>query len=288
VSLGLFVITVLNALSGASILVLSALGLAVIFRMMGIINVAHGEFIMLGAYATFVFTRLLGLNIWLSMLLGTISVGIVGIFLERAIVSRLYGRPLDTLLATWGISLAVVQIVRLIFGPQAQFLFLPLAGTISLADVSFPLYRLLLMALAAAVLIVLLWVFKSTNFGIDSRAVIQSASTAAAMGIDTSKMYMLTFGIGAALAGLAGAVLSPLLNVEPTMGQKLIVRAFLVVVVGGADILGGTAVSGVILGAVDSYVSFLTTPYFGSVALLVVSILLIRVWPGGISFRSRE
>ncbi len=287
-SLGLFVITVLNALSGASILVLSALGLAVIFGMMGIINVAHGEFIMLGAYATFVFTRLLGLNIWLSMLLGTISAGIVGIFLERAIVSRLYGRPLDTLLATWGISLAVVQIVRLIFGPQAQFLFLPLAGTISLADVSFPLYRLLLMALAAAVLIVLLWLFKSTNFGIDARAVIQSASTAAAMGIDTSKMYMLTFGIGAALAGLAGAVLSPLLNVEPTMGQKLIVRAFLVVVVGGADILAGTAVSAVMLGAVDSYVSFLTTPYFGSVALLVVSILLIRVWPGGISFRSRE
>ncbi len=287
-SAGLVAITILNALSSASILILSALGLAVIFGMMGIINVAHGEFIMLGAYATFVFTHLLRLNIWLSMILGALAVGVVGIAIERAVIARLYGRPLDTLLATWGLSLALVQVIRLVFGPQAQFLSLPLVSSITLAGITFPVYRLLLVILAALVLVILLWFFKYTDFGIDARAVIQDPSTAASMGIDTSKMYMLTFGIGAALAGLAGAVLSPLLNVEPTMGQKLIVRAFLVVVVGGAEILSGTAASGTLLGAVDSYVSYLTTPYFGSVALLAMAILLIRFRSGGIFARNTE
>ena len=287
-SLGLFVITILNALSSASILILCALGLAVIFGMMGIINVAHGEFIMLGAYATFVFTHLLSLNIWLSMILGALAVGVVGIAIERAVIARLYGRPLDTLLVTWGLSLALVQVVRLIFGPQAQFLSLPLVSSITLAGVTFPVYRLVLVVLAILVVVLLLWLFKYTDFGIDARAVIEDPSTAASMGIDTSRMYMLTFGIGAALAGLAGAVLSPLLNVDPTMGQKLIVRAFLVVVVGGAEILSGTVASGTFLGAVDSYVSYLTTPYFGSVALLAMAILLIRFRSGGIFARNKE
>lgn len=283
---GLLIITVLNALSSASILVLAALGLAVIFGMMGVINVAHGEFIMLGAYGTFVFTRLLGLNIWLSMALGALVVGLIGLLIERAIIARLYGRPLDTLLATWGLSLALVQVIRLSFGPQAQFLALPLVANVRLAGISFPVYRLLLVGLAVAALLVLVWLFKHTDFGVDARAVIQNPSTAAAMGIDTSRMYMLTFGIGTAFAGLAGAVLSPLLNVEPAMGQKLIVKAFLVVVVGGAEIVGGTAMSSGLLGAIDSYVSYLTTPYFGSVALLAAAILLIRFRVHGLLVRS--
>lgn len=285
---GLLIITVLNALSSASILVLAALGLAVIFGMMGVINVAHGEFIMLGAYGTFVFTHLLGLNIWLSMALGTLVVGVIGLLIERAVIARLYGRPLDTLLATWGLSLALVQVIRLSFGPQAQFLALPLVGNVTLAGVNFPVYRLLLVGLAVAALFLLVWLFQRTDFGVDARAVIQNPSTAAAMGIDTSRMYMLTFGIGTAFAGLAGAVLSPLLNVEPAMGQKLIVKAFLVVVVGGAEIVGGTALSSGLLGAIDSYVSYLTTPYFGSVALLAAAILLIRFRVHGLLVRSES
>ncbi len=285
---GLLLITLLNALSSASILILSALGLAVIFGMMGIINMAHGEFLMLGAYATFVFTQLASVNIWLSMALAALSVGIIGLVVERAIIARLYGRPLDTLLATWGLSLALVQLIRLIFGPQAQFIPFPLPGNITLAGTNFPIYRLLLIAVTAVCLLCLLWIFKYTRFGINARAVIQNPSMASAMGVDTPKMYMLTFGIGAALAGLAGAVLTPLLNVEPAMGLKMIVRAFLVVVVGGVEILAGTAAGGVLLGTVDSYMSYFTTPYLGSVALLGVAILLIRFRSAGIFSRGDE
>jgi branched-chain amino acid transport system permease protein len=285
---GLLLITLLNALSSASILILSALGLAVIFGMMGIINMAHGEFLTLGAYATFVFTQLAGVNIWVSMALAALAVGLVGLVIERAVIARLYGRPLDTLLATWGLSLALVQLIRLIFGPQAQFIPFPLPGNITLAGANFPIYRLLLITVTAACLLCLLWIFKYTRFGINARAVIQNPSMASAMGVDTPKMYMLTFGIGAALAGLAGAVLTPLVNVEPAMGLKMIVRAFLVVVVGGVEILAGTAVGGVLLGTVDSYMSYFTTPYFGSVALLGVAILLIRFRSGGIFSRGDE
>ncbi|MCB1378658.1 MAG: branched-chain amino acid ABC transporter permease [Alphaproteobacteria bacterium] len=262
-------------------LVLSACGLAVIFGMMGVINLAHGEFIMCGAYVT-VFAVRWGLPLPIAILTGSLFAGIIGIIVERLVVQKLYARPLDSILATWGISLIASQGTLIAFGPTMQGVGTPL-GSFSLGGLSYSYYRIVLAAAAVLVLLLLYFIFNRTRFGILARATIQVPHMANALGVDTRRVYALTFGIGAALAGLTGGLYAPTMTMVPTMGATFIMEAFVTVVVGGADVLLGTAPAAALLAVVKASLTSWQGQLFGQIGLLLAVIIVIRLLPKGIT-----
>jgi urea transport system permease protein len=266
-----------------AVLVIVSIGLAVVFGMMGIINLAHGEFLMLGAYTTLVGVRA-GLYLWMAMVLAAATVGVFGLIVERLLIRHLYGRLADSMLATWGLSLIMAQGMVLIFGPSTQGIATP-TGSMQIGSYSVAYYSLVLVGAAAALLAIVFWVFTRTRYGVMARAVTQVPEMAAAVGINSDLVNAGTFAFGSALAGAAGALLAPLVGVMPTMGQAYIARAFMTVIVGGPGVLSGTAAASVLLGGVENVVSYLSTPFFGQGALLVLAIVLLRVLPTGLSGR---
>jgi urea transport system permease protein len=273
-----------DVLSGVTSLVLISLGLAVIFGMMKVINLAHGEFLMLGAYATVVTTNL-GLNVWIAMLVvSPLCVGLIGLLVERTLIRFLYGRMVDTMLATWGLSLALVGLVTTIFGNTIKGVSEPLGG-FSIGRYHSSLYTLFLAGMAllliAAIVVVLRW----TRFGLIARATMQNPNMASALGVNPARVYMATFAVGSAITGLAGGLLAPVSGVLPTMGAAFIVKAFITVVGGGASILAGTISASSLFGFINQMASYATTPVFGEVILFASAIVLIRVLPQGITGR---
>lgn len=274
----------LNVLSGVASLVLVSLGLAVIFGMMRIINLAHGEFLMLGAYATVVSTNH-GLNVWVAMLVvAPLFVGLVGLVVERTLIRFLYGRLVDTMLATWGLSLFIVGLVTTLFGNTIQGVPTPLGG-FQVGAYRSDLYTLVLALVAVLLLAGVIVVMRFTRFGLIARATMQNPDMASALGVNPTRVYMATFGIGAAITGLAGGLLAPVSGVSPTMGSAFVAKAFITVVGGGASILAGTASASTLFGFINQAGSYLTTPVYGEVALLVAATALIRVLPEGITGR---
>ncbi|MFK0206413.1 branched-chain amino acid ABC transporter permease [Agrobacterium sp. NPDC090283] len=265
-------------------LVLISAGLAVIFGMMRIINFAHGEFLMVGAY-TVVLTTKAGINQWVAILvLAPLVTGILGLAVERLIIRRLYGRILDSLLATWGLSMLLVGGVTVLFGNTVQGISAPLGG-ISIGTYQIPAYNLLLIA-AAVVLLAAIWVvLRFTRMGLIARATMQNPDMAEAMGIRTHWVYMATFGIGSATAGLAGGLLAPMTGVVPTMGVNFVAQSFITVITGGTAIIAGTSSASVLLGTVSQGTTFLSGPVYGDVALLFLALVLLRILPQGITGR---
>lgn len=266
---------------GVSILVIVSIGLAVIFGMMGIINLAHGEFLMLGAYFTLTGVRA-GLNVWVAMPVAALAVGAFGLLIERLLIHRLYGRLADSMLATWGLSLILAQGVSLIFGPSTQGIPTPL-GSVKIGNYSIAAYSFALIAAAVFSLLLVLWVFTKTRYGTMARAATQIPGMAAAVGVNTRIINMWTFGFGSALAGLGGALLAPLAGVTPSMGQAYIARAFMTVIVGGGGVLTGTTAAAGLLGGVQYVVSYLSNPFLGQGALLIIAIVILRILPTGLS-----
>lgn len=262
-------------------LVLSACGLAVIFGMMGVINLAHGEFIMCGAYVT-VFAVRMGFPLPIAILMGSLFAGLIGVILERLVVQKLYARPLDSILATWGVSLIASQATLIALGPTMQGVGTPL-GSFSIGELSYSYYRLLLIAAAVLVLILLYVIFNKTRFGVLARATIQVPHMANALGVDTRRVYALTFGIGAALAGLTGGLYAPTMTMVPTMGSTFIMEAFVTVVVGGADVFVGTAPAAAILAVVKAGLTSWQGQLFGQIGLLIAVIIVIRLLPKGVT-----
>jgi branched-chain amino acid transport system permease protein len=273
----------ISVLTSIALLVIVSIGLAVIFGMMRVINLAHGEFLMLGAFATLTCVRA-GINVWPAMLIASLAVGLFGLAVERVLIQHLYGRLADTMLATWGLSLILVQVVVLIYGPATQGIPTPL-GSFSIGRYSFSAYSIVMIGAALGLLTVVFWVFTRTRYGIVARAVIQKPEMAAALGINIKLVNMATFAFGSALAGAGGALLAPLAGVVPSMGQAYIARAFMTVVVGGPGVLTGTSAASGLLGGIEYGVSYTTTPFFGVGALLVAAILILRVMPTGLSGR---
>lgn len=265
----------------AAFLVLSACGLAIIFGMMGVINLAHGEFIMGGAYVTATVSKM-GAPLPLAILCGALAAGLVGILLERLVIRHLYNRPLDTIVATWGISLIVSQGTLILLGPSLTDMSTPL-GSVKIGDLSYSVYRFALMGIAAAILAGLYALFNFTRFGVLARATIQVPHMAESLGVNTRLIYSLTFGIGAALAGATGGLYAPTMSLVPTMGAQFIMEAFVTVVVGGGDVFLGTAPAGIALGFVKALMTTWQGQLAGQIGLLVAVILVIRVLPRGIS-----
>jgi branched-subunit amino acid ABC-type transport system permease component len=277
-------IVVLQIASGVATLTIVSLGLAVVFGMMRVINLAHGEFLMLGGYAA-ILAHGHGCNLWLSILvLPPLVVGAIGAVVERLLIRGLYGRMVDTMLATWGLSLALIGAVNMLFGNSVIGLSAPL-GSFSVGRFHVAAYDMFLV-LAAVVLATGIWVvLRFTAVGLVARGTMQNAKMAAALGVAPERVYAATFTAGAALSGLAGGLIAPLSGVVPTMGAAYIAKAFITVITGGAAILTGTLTASLLLGSVWTIASILTTPVFGEVALLIVAVVLLRLLPRGITGR---
>jgi branched-subunit amino acid ABC-type transport system permease component len=274
-------IEIMNAVAS---LMLISIGLAIIFGMMRIINLAHGEFLMLGGYAAITATKA-GINIWIAMLVvAPLVVGVIGIVVERCVVRFLYGRMVDTMLATWGLSLLFIGLVTTIFGNTTAGISSPL-GAMTIGAYSVSLYTLFIVAVAAVVALGIWVLLRKTRFGLIARGTMQNADMAAALGLSPPRVYMVTFGIGAALAGLAGGVLAPITGVVPTIGVAYVAKAFITVIGGGAAILAGTMSASALFGTVNQLATFATTPVIGEVALLLTAIVLVRLMPQGITAR---
>ena len=273
--------TLFFGLSLGSVLVLAAIGLAITFGVMGVINMAHGELIMLGAYTTYVVQLLmpehLGLSLFVAIPAAFVVSGVCGILIERGVIRHLTGRPLETLLATFGISLVLQQLVRSVFSPLNRSVSTPqwMSGSIDFNPVlSLTLNRLYILAFALLVFFVLLMILKRTRLGLEVRAVSQNRAMAKSMGIKTERVDALTFGLGSGVAGLAGVALSQLTNVGPNLGQSYIVDSFMVVVFGGAGNLLGTLISGFSLGVATKFIE----PYAGAVLAKIVVLVFIIIF----------
>ena len=262
-------------------LILSSIGLAVIFGMMGVINLAHGEFIMCGAYVT-VLTARAGLPLVLAMLLGAAAAGAIGMVIEYFVIRRLYGRLFDSIVATWAVSMIATQGMLIVAGPSIEGLKTPF-GSFELAGLSFSWYRVLLPVVALGILVGLYLLFVKTPFGVRARATIQKPDMARALGVDTDRVYAQTFGLGAALAGLTGALYAPTMTTVPTMGSAFIVQSFVTVVVGGADVLLGAAPAAMVLAFIQSLLTASYGQLMGQVGLLLTVILVVRLLPKGVS-----
>lgn len=282
--MNLAIVVIIQVLYAVASLVIISAGLAVIFGMMKVINLAHGEFMMLGAYTTIGAINL-GVNLWVAMLLiAPIAVGLVGMVLERLIIRRLYGRMVDTMLATWGLSLLLVGIVTSVAGNTTAGVSAPL-GSISIGDYSVSAYTLVIIAVAVVLALAILWVLLRTQWGLIARGTMQKPDIANALGISPSRVYSVTFAIGAALSGLAGGLLAPLTGVVPTMGAAFVAKAFITVIAGGPAILAGLVGASTLFGAINQLATFVTTPVFGEVALLVAAVVMLRLLPQGITGR---
>ncbi|MDQ3226837.1 MAG: branched-chain amino acid ABC transporter permease [Chloroflexota bacterium] len=264
-----------------SFLLLSAIGLAVIFGMMGVINLAHGEFMMLGAYITTIVATA-GVPVPLAMLLGALGVGLFGAIVEILVVRRLYGRLLDSVAATWAVGLILSQGMLILTGPSMQGISSPF-GSFSVGPTSYSWYRVVLGVISLVLLGSLYLVFMKTRYGLRARATIQNPAIAQALGVDTARMYTITFALGSALAGLAGGLFAPTATIVPFFGTNYIVEAFVTVIVGGANALVGTPIAAMLLGAVNAALGTEFGLYIGRVGLLLTTILIIRVLPDGIS-----
>lgn len=279
-------------LSLGSVLLLAAIGLAVTFGVMGVINMAHGEMVMIGAYATFVVQQairtfapgLLDASLLIALPVAFLTAGLVGIAIERLVIRHLYGRPLETLLATWGVSLVLQQAVRSLFGPTNREVVNPsfMSGSVEVMGIALTWSRVWIIAFALVVFLALLLAMKLTPFGLRMRAVVQNRRMAASMGIRTPAIDALTFGLGSGIAGIAGVALSQIDNVSPNLGQSYIIDSFLVVVFGGVGSLWGAFVAAFSLGVANKLIEPMAGAVLAKILVLVAIILFIQKRPRGL------
>ncbi len=279
-------------ISLGSVLMLAAIGLAITFGVMGVINMAHGEMVMLGAYVTFAVQEairgydpaLFDYSLVIAIPLAFLFSGFVGILIERSIIRFLYGRPLETLLATWGLSLVLQQAVRTIFGPDNRDVGNPsfMSGAFNLGGITVTYNRFWIVCFALVVFVALIGILRFTRLGLEMRAVTQNRPMAASMGIRTSRIDALTFGLGSGIAGIAGVALSQIDNVSPNLGQSYIIDSFMVVVFGGVGNLWGTFVGSFVLGVANKFLEPYAGAVLGKITILVLIILFIQKRPRGL------
>lgn len=275
---------IMTGLSIASILLLVALGLAIIYGTTGVINLAHGEFVMLGAYTAWALQTYVRIGLLESLVIIFAVVALMGWVIERVVIRYLYRRPLDTILATWGIGVMAQQAIRLIVGGELRYVEMPnmLAGSVSVLGVETSLFRIFVLVLAVALFAFTWYLIHKTNIGMKLRAITQDREMAACFGINSQRIYGLTFAYGAGLAGLAGALVSPLKSVSPEMGTTYVVDAFMVVVLGGVESLIGTVASSAIIGELTGFLAFFQNDTIAKAVVLLAIVILIRFRPQGL------
>jgi len=277
-----FTSSLVLGLSIGSIFLIAAIGLAVVYGAAGVINMAHGELIMLGAYTTYMMQSF-GVPFLICIPIAALVVALIGLIIEFSLIRHLYDRPLDTLLATWGVSLVLMQGVRLTFGSMPQYIDVPefLKINVELGFVNISAFRIFLIVFALILLFVTWYIFYRTRMGIQIRAVTQNKEMAASFGIYSSRVYAVTFAIGAGLAGVAGALFGAYNIVLPTMGMSYVVEAFMMVVSGGGGIMG-TLLASVLAGEIQSIFAWMINDTFARGILYGLIVVLLRFRPQGL------
>lgn len=283
-----FVIIVEMLYAVASLVLISA-GLAIVFGMMKIINLAHGEFMMMGGYVTITAVTL-GANVFVAMLIiAPVVVGLIGLVVERLVIRHLYGRLVDTMLATWGLSLFFIGLATMIFGNTTTGISTPISG-FTVGNYQVNGYNFFIILIAILLLGLMYAVLKGTRLGLIARGAMQLPDMAAALGYSPERIYMATFFCGSALSGLAGAIIAPLVGLVPTSGGAYIAKAFITVIAGGPSLITGLMASSGLFGFISQIFTFAVSPVMGEVALLVAAVVLLRLLPQGVTgkfFRGR-
>ncbi|MFL9981864.1 branched-chain amino acid ABC transporter permease [Paraburkholderia sediminicola] len=271
----------LDIFTTAAVLFIVTAGLMVIFGVMKIVNFAHGALLTIGAYASFVVTQL-KLSPWLGLPLAVVVGTVVGMLVEQVIVRPLYKRPLDAILATWGLGIVIGQLIVMAFGREAQFVETPLKGAVTIGGTDYSAYRLLLIPIALGLCILVTALLTGTRFGIKTRAVIMNEDLARGLGIHSGRIRFITFSLGAALGSLAGTLITPLSSVDPDMGLPWLVSAFMLVMVSGHSMLS-LLVTCLVFGACQVLVSTFVSPVLGGLTIAVLAALTLRIRPKGFS-----
>ena len=282
-----FVSQFISGLSMTSILLMVALGLAIIYGTTGVINMAHGEFVMIGAYTSWFLQTKLGMGLIVSIIPIFIITALMGFLIERLIIRHLYNRLLDTILATWGIGVLLQQFIRLTVGSELQYLKIPtfMAESMDMFGQQVPIYRVFIFLFAIAIFVLAWFIIYRTKFGIQLRAVTQNKDIAGCFGINSGFVYSATFAFGTGVAALAGAFVAPLKSISPDMGTNYIIDAFMVVVLGGVESLIGTAASSFIIGESSSFLASFSNDTLAKALVLLIIILILRVKPEGLFTR---
>jgi len=265
---------VLDVVTAAGVLYIVAVGLLIVYGVLKIINLAHGAFLAVGAYAAVIATWL-GWNPWTALLLAFVIGVAIAAVVEWRVLRALYARPLDTILATWGLNIILVQLITLYFGREIQFAESPITGAVTVAGATYSQYRLVLLGLAIVLGVTVWLIIQRTQIGTVARAVIMNEELAQALGINTRLVRFVTFCLGAGLASLAGALLTPLVSVHPYLGVSWLINAFMLVLVAGVS-LGNLALAALILGGAQVLVSAYGNPVLGSLTIVILAVIILR------------
>ncbi len=279
---------ILDSSNAILVLMLVSLGLAIIFGLMNVINMAHGEFLMLGCYSVMELHNH-GVPFFLALALSPLIVAAIGLVAEEIVIRRTYARLIDTILATWGLALVLRQAMVLIYGPGSYAVAPPDVGSVMLFGSPYPVYRLIIMVVSLATIVATFLFFFRTRPGLAARAVIANRDMAACLGINTRRLDRVTFALGSGLAGLAGAAMAPVISIDPNAGLGWVVPAFLSILVGGLGSISGPLVGAAGVGGLDSMATALSSGVWAQLVVFTTAILVIRVFPNGlISSRRRE
>lgn len=279
-TLDLVVTLALNVISASLVLALAALGLAVIFGFMDVINLTHGVLITVGGYTMWIVTTVLGYPFWTGLLIAPLTAGLVGLATEVTIIHRMYGRLLDTLLATWAMALVLRELIKIAAGgTAAKPVANPFPARLDLIVTKYPAYRLFLIVLGIVGIVGVYGLFFHTRFGVRLRAVLQNEQAAEHLGISQTRMYRFSYFFGSALAGLAGGALAPMASVTPDMGQGYLIQSFFAVIVGGAGSLLGVIPGSLLIAGASNLMTFVLSPVAAETLVFVFAILLLAVRP---------
>lgn len=278
----IFISQLINGLSVSSTLFISAIGLVIIFGLLDVVNMAHGEFIMIGAYFAYFTSTVLKLPFAASIVTSFIFTAILGAIIEIVLIKRLYGKVAETLLATFALSYIFQQIVKMIFGPEDKFVGNPLEGSLNFGDIVIPYYNIFLVIISVIILLVTLGLFFRTTFGMQIRAITKNRSMSQCLGLNTARIDTLTFAYGSGLAGVAGALLAPIKSVMPSMGMAYQVDGFLTVTLGGLNSIIGTFTSSFVISESVTLMSGYISEITAKILVFMLIIILIRFKPEGL------
>ena len=279
-----FATFLLNFVYVSAILALVALGLAMVFGLLGVMNMAHGEFVMLGAYSAYV-VQTAQISFFWAIPLAIFVSAILGFLIEWSVIRHLYNRAFDTLLATWGLAILIRKGVEVVFTRDYKSVNQVVPGTVELFGVNYPAYRLILISIIICIFVVLLLWYQRSKVGLRVRAMVQNPGLAAAIGIDIAILSRVTFVIGVSTAGLAGALLAPLVRVEPYIGLDYLLSSFFILVVGGLGSIEGLLIGSTIIGGTDAVISTIFDKTAGYMSVMIISILFLWLRPDGIFYR---
>lgn len=264
------------------VLALAAFGLAIIYGLVGVVNLGHGAMLTLGAYLTWAATSA-GVPFFLAVLLAGVGVGLVGLLLEHLVIRHFYQSPFDTLLLTWAFFLVTTEIIKIVFGTDFRNVASPFPGAIDIGTFKLPAYRTFVSILSGVIIAMIAVVFFRTSIGIKIRALIQNPEVASLLGLNIAGMYKLVFGFGAFMAGLAGGLIAPMLSIDPYIGNVFLIRSFFVVIVGGmGQLLSGTVVGSFLIGGSETVFALFTSQVVAQAAVFLVAIVLLRFRPQGV------